>query len=215
MRMTMKAFFMTLVVVFAVGSASATLVMFEDFETDPTPRGWIADSPVWSATGGNPDGNYSGSRTNFAPWVGMALGGLDVTTTFGNELAASIDVKWAGPSAGICWEVFGNSVGNQWKYDFGMVPPTVWTNYSQAIDTTWTDAEANAAGWFQSGGSGSFSSVWASVDYLLFTQAAAVGPAGTWTASVDNFKLDVIPEPATLSLVAIGGVFGLIRRKGK
>ena len=164
-------------------------------------------------TGGNPGGYYEGSATDTSPWVGMNLGGLDITTTYGNDLSASIDVKWSGPSAGIGWEIYGNSGGNRWMYDFLMVPPSVWTNYALTIDTTWTDGEANTAGWVTSGGTGTFASVWTSVDFLLFTQRQAGGPLGTWTASVDNFILT--PEPATLVVLLSGLGLALLGRRRK
>lgn len=203
-----------LLVAALVGSASAG-VLIEEFETDPTPRGWIADGSAWHATGGVGDsGYYSGTRSTYHPWVGIDLGAgeVNIPALLGSsELDVSIDAKSiSGTTAGYAWEIYGIGVSTAWKYDFQMVPPTEWTNYRLIIDTTMTDAEAQAAGWARSAGSGSFADVWQSARWLLFTQAAAANSSGTITFGVDNLR--VVPEPATLSLLATG-VVGLVLRR--
>lgn len=213
MKNVMKAFLVMVLVGVVAGSASAAFIE-EHFDTDPTPRGWIADGPAWHSSGGNPGGYYSGTRSSFYPWVGMATGGMDLPATYGTTVfGASIDAIWiSGTSAGISWDVYSGST--VWKYDFNVVPPTSWTNYSiETIDTDWSDVDAAANGWTRTQGSGSFTSVWSSLDYILFAQVVGGGAGGTISVGVDNFYL--VPEPATMSLLFAGGALALLRRKKK
>jgi hypothetical protein len=47
----------------------------------------------------------------------------------------------------------------------------------------------------------------------LYHGGAAGGSATNRDAQFDNVSLDVVPEPATMSLLALGGLAGLIRRR--
>lgn len=208
----MKRCVAILVVAVLANGASAVVVMSEDFESDPTPRGWIADGPAWHATGGVGDsGFYSGTRTTFYPWVGIAAGGADLTATTGTLFDVTIDAKWiSGNSAGISWDIL--SSGTTWKYDFNIVPPTTWTTYAATIDATMSDGDAVTAGWTRTTGSGSFSGMWLAADWLLFTQVVGGGAGGSISIGVDNFEVDAVPEPATVGLV-VSGLAGLALRR--
>lgn len=216
MRNAMKVVLVMAMVAVVAGSASAAIVIDETFDTDPTARGWIADGPAWHSSGGNPGGYYSGTRSGFYPWVGMATGGMNIPETYGATVFnASIDAIWiSGTSAGISWDIYSGST--VWKYDFNMVPPTSWTNYSiENIDTEWSDVDAAANGWTRTGGSGSFSSIWDATDYILFTQVVGGGAGGTISVGVDNFILETVPEPTTMGLLLAGGIAAVLKRRRK
>lgn len=97
---------------------------------------------------------------------------------------------------------------NGWNYDFGAIAanPGVWVSYDVLFNPAWDDATALANGWAQEAGAPSFAALMASVGWL----EVRVGNEGSAIVGVDNVRL--IPEPATLGLLAVGAV-ALIRRR--
>ena len=58
------------------------------------------------------------------------------------------------------------------------------------------------------------STTWGDLDIILARAGAGEWPGATsYTAFVDN--ISVVPEPATMSLLALGGIATLIRRRRK
>ena len=101
-----------------------------------------------------------------------------------------------------------------WIFDnFGAGPVTggVWNTRSLTFDTTWSNLEATAAGWRQIQG-GPFSEMVDNVNHfeMKYTRGGAQLPDGA-VLGLDNF--DIFPEPASLSLLAVGGLIMLRRRR--
>ena len=206
---------------------------------DPGPRPpYTNNDPVWQNSAGS--GGATGwagcqvitlNTTVGGPYLGMNKGtNTDLAGNWitkygggGTELTLSIDV---GSSAAVAQFnglspriISGNS---DWIYDgLGAGSLAVgWTTLSLTFDTAWTDAQAVAAGWRH-------------IDYgappaeMLFSvNATNVGhfefkyrkladntgqlPDGAMFG-FDN--IDITPEPVTLSMLALGGIAALLRRR--
>lgn len=168
-----------------------------------------------SATGGNPNGyiecTYLGSPTEV-----FEIGAVTNQDSFTGDLtaagitAASVDLYF---EEGIYYGTarlrfrYLDSNHNGWVYaltsDF---TPTPWKTYSVDFDPTWTDQEALSAGWTQESSTPSFQETMANV---YTTEIRLAGSAVI--AGIDNFTL--IPEPASLSLLALGAIALIKRRK--
>lgn len=90
----------------------------------------------------------------------------------------------------------------------------IWHQFNARLNPYWTDAEAQAAGWGILGGG---SASWASV--LANAEQFALQGNGT-SASDNRFGIDnaaigswPIPEPATLFVLGLSTLAGLIRRR--
>ena len=92
-------------------------------------------------------------------------------------------------------------------------------HYAIPFDATWSDAEAMAAGWVE----GEFGPApWANTVANVGTQIQASGfkiqsARFSTHVGIDNFTpgadIIVVPEPAAIALIGLGGTAMLIRRR--
>jgi hypothetical protein len=176
--------------------------------------GWTSNTPAqisWQSTGGNPDGYLqfadatADSTRVYAPgkflgsWVGYDAFRYDFTVSnTGNAGPGWDQVKISGlyngsPATAVWWT---NSLSGD---------KTDWLNRTASLSSPWPNVQSDVPG--------PINDVWASilnnvteVNILMDTFNGI-----TETTGLDNARLT--PEPATLSLLALGGLALLRRRK--
>ncbi len=160
----------------------------EGFEDGPA--GWVgaaATTMTVQSGGGNPGGYAELTPSSFNtvmqgaafPWAGgWASDGVDYL---------HVDLAFfGGDASNVRIRVRFNAVFSGWWYVFTTVGPSDggWHHYHVVFDPTWSDIQAEAAGWAFGGGDAvSFAATMASVGYL---ELWSVTPG---SVGVDNFSL--------------------------
>lgn len=171
----------------------------EEFNTNA--GGWGGDNTYYSATGGIGDSGYTGGQRAGglfpylqpieAPASDALLG--DVKTRFGGRIRLSYHVKViaGGPPNSMNFYVFGEG-GNIWARTLPSSSLTDWTLIRIEFDPAWTDAQAQAAGWYNGPWQGgAFSAVWNNVVAYNFLSGQGSGDTDT---GIDNVTAETITQ---------------------
>ena len=191
-------------------------------------NGWTGNTTssvvVHAASGGNP-GGYVLARKDLTPPV-FDTGIQTTSATYTGDFAAdgitgvSFDVNlFNTPLDNIYFRVRRNAAENGWRFPFGPAAPggNAWGSFSVSFDPTWSDADAQAAGWVTdmdvdpaAAASPSFATVMSGVGRTE-VRFESIGSAVT---GIDNFVL--LPEPTSAALLMGLSVVGLARhRRGR
>jgi len=194
-----------------------------------------SDGFLWTAT---KYGTVSGSTLDIGAFVGFPIGG-DYSA---NSWTVSFDWKTIYGSSnnnntsisnfdGVYLRYRGAVTSNGWlksmatEYD---LTQRTWFSESEIINPLWTDAEANANGWFKDsmlfGGNPDSISSWAATMANVWSTEIRFSGEGVFAAGIDNFSLSAVqdqgpnsnvPEPGTvvLMLSALGALAAVRRRK--
>ena len=180
----------------------------EDWNTDPGVDlgGWDGDGLEWVADGG-PDGSghLKGYRpTNYPPYMRttydpvQAEVGDDFYMQYGKDVRITLDAMIeddAPPDEiGYGWWIYDKSGGVWYKaLETAGSAPSEWTTYTEEIDTTWSDEDANVAGWFNSDSVLSWSVLMRNLGEWNFMgrDIANVG-GGAYTGHLDNLVIESI-----------------------
>ena len=175
---------------------------------------------VHAAGGGNPDGHIQ-TRKDLTPPV-YDIGALTTDPDFtGNYAAAgigqvSVDLNFMTDNITSAWVRFRPGVAeNGWRYPLtNSFPTNVWNTYVVNFNPTWTDLQAQAAGWLTdkdidpgTDPSPPFATVMADV----FSAEVRLASEGSTVAGIDNFAI-AVPEPGMIGLLAVG-IAAMLRRR--
>ena len=204
-----------------VSSGFAVYAHVEEWEGG-TLAGWTANTidstVVYVPTGGNPDGHIQTRGPSPGDFdIGALTEILDFTGNYAAAgiTGASVDLNFIQGSFDGAWIRFRylDATQNGWRYPLTNVFPNSWQTYAVNFDPTWSDLEARNAGWITDDDvdpgadpSVSFADTMANV----YTAEVRLSGDINLLAGIDNFA--VIPEPATLTLLALGGL-ALRKRK--
>jgi hypothetical protein len=156
------------------------------------PNGWVGSAGsalTVPLTGGHPGGYLQavndgvvGAQTSAAPWVGdwtvpvIARITVDLIFPTADLTAPHVRLRRDGGTNG--WYFYLDSVGSN---------DGQWHHYEIPVNPSWTDQEAEAAGWSeQAGVHVSFADTLASVGIV---QVGANPPVGSQLLGIDNFTL--------------------------
>jgi hypothetical protein len=150
-----------------------------------------ADSGVESSWPGHTDGDYSGFLMSADP---SAFNLTDHVIAAGEVFTLQVDARnnWSGGTPDFMLSLY---------YDVAGVRNTVASS-----TLTLTDGWATYALTF------SANDVAGSIGNLIGIELDNVAAVGNSWEGMDNVRLDVVPEPATMLLLGLGGL--LLRRKG-
>jgi len=213
------------VLVFATAGYAASYV--SDFE-DGTSQGWLAGG---TSTAVNPGIGVGGSyavayaRSDSDTYLSNTNPVWGSYTNLESLLGAQMEMSFymaqsvgsTGGSSNVrisLWDSWGGTT--KWEYDWATPATTTLALYSTGLmDATWTDTQAVAAGWVQLSGTTTFRDT---LRNLLTTDIKSNGRGtnGYDGPIVDNITVGTyvpIPEPVTLSVLALGLVGVLARRR--
>jgi hypothetical protein len=194
----------------AAGSAQATVVYSEDFETGM--GGWDGDHPYWNQTDGQSGKSFAGYRNGWDPWL-LAPAPLtgDIPSYFGSkEITFSYYLKglantpaneggvfalYSGSTGDTCWERTPDDPST----------PTDWRHITWSVDTS---LSAAPAGWTRTVGSTSWADSWKDVKWMLFWSGHEYAASNIYNG-IDTVVVSSTPEPASIVLV-VTGVLGLL-----
>lgn len=214
----LRCFFLSAVLVLIASNVTFAASSYTDtWDVSGDLAGWsprtVGSTVNVVDTGGNPDGyllaagsGSSGISTTKSEFTGnySAAGAnnisLDMMYFSGNFVDASLVLRYE------------SSASNGWAYDLADVfPLNQWVSYSVDFDTSWTDEEAMATGWYQTDPSVSFTQLMTNV-YQVQIDA---GLSTFGEAGYDNVSITVVPEPVSTTLFLIGGATLGFRRLRK
>lgn len=210
------------------GSASAVTNYIENFNTGA--NGWFngaSAAPTYHSTGGIANSGYISYTSTFTSGATGAFGAPPLQILFrGNSAADASGDAFVGNW--ISDGVLGLSITFRHNYtsplafysrlDAGggraaSLAPTVSGNIAPNVWTTVTIPLIDGNPPFLSYGGGNFNTVFSNIQNLQF--GLYVPASTTFTdlkMDIDNVAI-VIPEPASLGLVALGGMGAFIRRR--
>jgi hypothetical protein len=163
----------------------------------------IASNVVVDVTGGNPDGLLRswGDLANNSFDIGAATQ-CDVFT--GDYAAAGVtgivvDVNFVSGSFDAAWLRlrFMDASHNGWVYPLTAVFGNVWQTYSVNFDPTWTDVQAQGAGWMKDKDAGLTvvdSNSFAETLSDVYTAEVRISGVNDVVASIDNFTIMVAED---------------------
>jgi hypothetical protein len=196
-----------------VVTSTATMVETFDFDTAGFGPNTTSSVVVHIADGGNP-GGFIQTRKDLTPPV-FDIGALTADPQFtGNYAAAginffSVDLNFFTENIEGAWvRVRPGPADNGWRYPLTVVfPADVWNTYGVAFDSTWSDAEAYAAGWLTDFDidpvaipSPAFASVMAGVNTL----EVRIASTGSTLVGIDNVRIASVPDNSNLLAEAAG-----------
>jgi hypothetical protein len=156
------------------------------------------------ATGGNPNGYILDGNVNSISTLGI----FTVQEPWTGDFAAArivqiqVDLRFFGGDGLLNPRLrFRQSpFVNAWSFELtpAGTDDGLWHHYEVAIDPSWSDGEALAAGWLQEPGTPSFAATMASVGS---TEVRADGASDVESIGVDNFTL--IANPSLLEIPAV------------
>ena len=227
---------LALVVLIVATGASAALYpsgMVYDVESNTTNwRDHTYCLPIWETSGGNPGRCFtaharggSGGTSRGSNWFypydsgaggtnGFLVGNL--WDKYGDHFTFTADVKVMTPNFTLdqVYFDFYGAGGGRFDETFWSVNQTTadgWVTYTIDFDSSWTDAQAIAAGW-NNRGSNNFHDTYAGMTKSQFVGGrSAEGDTTEFQIAVDNWGF--VPEPATMSLLAIGAIGAMIRKR--
>ena len=198
----------------------------ETFTTDAAGFGpnTLASVVAWTGSGGNLDGNILVRRD-----LGEAffdIGADTSRTEFTGDYGAdginflTVDLSFFTSNFTSAWFRFrSDTLTNGWAAQLTANPSVNgWNTYALYFNPFWTDAEANAAGWFQDldafgigAPSPSFASVMSSVG---FAEVRLQSTDESSLAAIDNVSIGQTPEPSTWLMLVCGlGALGMRKRR--
>lgn len=197
--------FMLLASLVVVGVASAITIENPSFELPGVDKPGIADIPGWNAGDVN---QWSGAETDWGPTDGLYTGYMQIGSQIYNltdhvitageiyELTFDMRKTWEGSATTV--ELYFDDAGARTTLGSILVefPDGGTTDMEGYSLIASADDVAGAAG-NQIG--------------IQVTCGTVDETAGGWIG-YDNFSLEVIPEPATITLLGLG-VLGLVRRR--
>lgn len=196
MKRLLPCTLMVLLLSAAVEQSEAALIYSEDFNTSA--GGWrigtfgVVDPSIisYQSTGGIGNSGYiRGERNNvhpvFGPTSSPASDNLlgDLNALYGSQIRFSYFGRVFQSAADLAIRNVFFASGTNWRKDLvpasGMAPFRVdWTEVTFVIDTDWTDTEATANGWTQSGTS-SWSDTLSNVTFNQFFGGVGASSLGT------------------------------------
>jgi hypothetical protein len=154
-------------------------------------------------TGGNPDGLLG-------TWGDLAddtfdIGALTRCNVFTGDYAAAgvtgiaVDVNFVSGTFDAAWLRlrFQGGTQNGWVYPLTAVFGNVWQTYSVNFDPTWTNAQAEAAGWMTDKDANLTSidsNSWAETLSDVYTAEVRISGVNDVVAAIDNFSIMVAED---------------------
>ncbi len=229
---------LALALALTTGSASAVTAFTETFNTGA--NGWLTGTsvaPTYNATGGVGDSGYisfthtftSGtSGTGGSPPLQLMFRGNNAADASGDAFVGnwindgvqsltltvrhnySTSLNFYSRIASLSTSGRGASLAPQGY----LIPANTWTTITIQIADNLFDAGTNPNGTFLSYGAGNFNTVFSDIQDLQF---GFYVPASTtltnFRMDIDNVSVAVVPEPASLGLVAFAGAGFVLRRR--
>jgi hypothetical protein len=174
----------------------------EGWNVSGDPAGWEANTTKTSVavvdTGGNPGGYLQSTSTGAFASDAYAGANTRQAALTGNYTGAStwesrVDIRFESGTFTEAWLRFRYQDGtyNGWHYPLtSSLPMGTWQSFAVVFDTTWTDAEATAAGWVRESSSVDWQVLWTDVyttEVRIFTTVGSV-------FGIDNYQLTANPS---------------------
>jgi hypothetical protein len=163
----------------------------------------IASNVAVDVTGGNPDGLLRtwGTLSNDS----FDIGAETQCEVFTGDYAAAgvtgiaVDVNFVSGSFDAAWLRlrFMDASHNGWVYPLTAVFGNVWQTYSVNFDPTWTDVQAQAAGWMtdiDAGFPASDSNSFAETLSDIYSAEVRISGVNDVVAAIDNFTIMVAED---------------------
>ncbi len=131
----------------------------------------------------------------------------NLNALYGRKILISLDAKIEDGNppdeTGYGWWVYDSS-DNLWYKNLEDVgnTPGDWTHYEETIDTTWSNAEAQANGWYSLNSNRNWQELMQDVKQWNFMgRALDYRGGGSYTGHLDNFLMEsIMPQPGDANL---------------